>query len=171
MIRDLVLDLLLCLLLLYGNVPFTCNFSTRYNTQNTFYITWYLLNVNNICDLLRNALRATNWVIHGMPSYPYFYRKETLKYSILSPEESGWGWQVDSNNFAYITTKLGNLCWKRCLLMEKNIHEIPRLKFFLIVIWILQSGFFLGACPMIMIYTKKHTKEKTATHISLSSLI
>ena len=49
-------------LLLYGKVPFICNFSTEYNNI------WYLLNVNNICDLLRMSQQKTKWVRYDMHS-------------------------------------------------------------------------------------------------------
>ena len=47
------------------------------------------------------------------------------------------------NNFAQITTILGDLYWKHCLLKEM-LMKYMRLKFFLAVIWVLQSGFLHG---------------------------
>ena len=37
-------------------------------TQNTLYITWCLINVNDSCDLLRYSRRAIKWVIRDMVS-------------------------------------------------------------------------------------------------------
>ena len=43
--------------------------SAQVTTQNTLYIIWCLLNVNNICDLLRIAWSTTKWAIHHMLSF------------------------------------------------------------------------------------------------------
>ena len=117
----------LILSLLYDKVLFLCNFSTEYNTV------WYLLNVNNICDL-RMSWRKTKWVMYNMPS---------LKLSSI------FYWKVTLNNFAQqLCLSYHNIVSIRQSILETSINKkmlmkYLKLKFFLAVIWILQSGLLL----------------------------
>ena len=55
--------------------------TTQDTTGNTLYITWCLLNVNNICDLLTNTWRTTEGVIHGVTTLSlYCYKIQTQNF-------------------------------------------------------------------------------------------
>ena len=111
--------------------------STQSTTWDTLYIIWYLLNVTNICDLLRMAWIETKWIINDMPVICRSYFTETLHSKLPShlfnKEDGGLAqnWIIciengSQKNFAQVTTLLGNLYWKHCLLIENvnKIHEI-----------------------------------------------
>ena len=87
-----------CSLLCYRmtKYPFICNLSTIYNIRY-IYIFWCLLNVNNICDLLRITWRKTKCVIHDMPTLnlPFtFYWKVALKLPSHLFKKKDGGWEV-----------------------------------------------------------------------------
>ena len=117
-IRGVVLDFVIscvtvcyCLLLLFGTVCYylfvtvTVSYclllcyclikdlshvtSTQGKTQDTLYIIWYLLNINNVCDLLRIVWRTKKWVIHAMPLLNL--SSYTVPLSLISREYVLWG--------------------------------------------------------------------------------
>lgn len=130
--------------------------------QNTLHITWGLLTVNNICDLLRNAWRTTEWLIHGLSPlnvwsiylqnsnskfYPIHIKKGT------GDEVGGTVGEVGGSETEnmLVTIKPGNQYWKHYPLLEKSFTKHLILKFLLKVLSILKSRFFLGVLQMIVV--------------------
>ena len=80
-IRDLAW---FCSLLCYCVRMYPLHVTSAWSVRQTkLHITWCLIDLNNICDLLRNAWRTTNWVIHDILSLNlssiFFYRTLKLK--------------------------------------------------------------------------------------------
>ena len=136
------------------------------------------------------AWRKTKWVIHDMLSLNlssiFLLKSHAQNYYLTSSRKRIGDWVVCPTillkapqnrviciksgpiNFAQVTTILGSLYWKYCQWIKKNLMKYLRLKFFLAVIWILQSG-LLGYRKWYMIYVKKY--DELAKHIILSNLI
>ena len=104
--------------------PCSCNFCplplTKYPLQHrvqhkTLYIIWFLLNVDNICYLLRMTWRKTKWVTHDLPSLNlssiFLLKNHTQNYHATSLKKRKGSCEV-AQQLCLSTTKLGYLYWK-----------------------------------------------------------
>ena len=112
--------------------------SVQDTTQNTLYIIWCLVNINNTCDLVRNIRRTTQLVIYGIPS-----QKSIIHICIYLQESHSQNFHPERLRKRAVraaSTKLCNVYWKQWPLMEKTFMKYLRLKFALTIFWILLSG-------------------------------